>query len=46
MMNRFEVRRVYDHYAVYIDGELWCTAESRREAEDEIEAYKEEKGYA
>ena len=37
----FEVKRTFDHYTVYIDGQFYCTAESRREADDEIEAYRE-----
>ena len=34
---KIEVRRTFDHYTVFVDGEFYCTAESRREAEDEIE---------
>ena len=41
-----EIKRTFDHYTVYINGEFYCTAESRREAEDEIRAYEEELGNA
>ena len=37
-----EIRRTYDHYTVYIDGKFYCTADSRREAEDEVEEYEQE----
>lgn len=34
-----------NRYVVYQDGVFWCTADSYRDAEDEIEeATKEEKG--
>ena len=39
---KVEVRRTFDHYTVYIDGEFYCTAENRREADEEIKAYMEE----
>lgn len=30
----------HGHYLVYIDGKFYCTADSVREAEREIENYK------
>ena len=29
------------HYDVYIDGKLYCTADSMHEAESEIKAYEQ-----
>lgn len=34
-----EIKPVHEHFEVYIDGKFYCTADSRREAEDEIKNY-------
>ena len=36
-MSKIEIKKRFDHYAVYVDDEFYCTADSYREAEDEIE---------
>lgn len=34
-----EIKQVREHFEVYINGKLYCTADSRSEAEDEIKNY-------
>lgn len=34
---QWELYRWFDHYALYVDGEFWCTCESIREFRDELE---------
>lgn len=36
-----EIKRVKDHYEVYINGKFYCTADSKKEAKKEIEEYME-----
>lgn len=31
----------HGHYAIYINGELYCTADTRKEANEEINELKE-----
>lgn len=31
-----EIKHVYDHYEVYINGQFYCSADTRAEAEQEI----------
>ena len=40
-----EIRSINKHYEVYKDGEFWCSADTRHEAEqdrEEAEAEKED----
>ena len=37
---KIEVRRERDHYKVEVDGEFWCTCDSMREVDEEIEYIK------
>ena len=41
-MNNYSIVNRKGVYYVYIDGEFYCTADSYREAEDEIEEYEKE----
>lgn len=31
-----EIRKTYDHYTVFVEDRFYCTADSRKEAMDEI----------
>lgn len=33
----YEIKRNREHFEVYINGELYCTADSHKEAREEIE---------
>ena len=35
----FEIKRSRGYYTVYLDGRFYCSADSVREAEDEIDEY-------
>lgn len=35
---QWELYRRFDHYALYINGDFWCTCDSVREARDELDA--------
>lgn len=37
----YEIIPQYGHYVVYLEGKFFCTADSRKEAEREIEEYLE-----
>lgn len=37
-----EIKKLTDHYAIYIDGKFWCTCESMREVTEELEEYERE----
>ena len=40
-----EIKSINKHYEVYKDGEFWCSADTRHEAEqdkEEVEAEKED----
>lgn len=37
-----EIKRITDHYAIYIDGQFWCTCESMREVTEELISIEEE----
>ena len=39
----YEIKRNREHFDVYIDGKLYCTADNEREAVKEIENYMETK---
>ena len=34
--DRYIIYKVYDHYELYINGEFWCSGESYREVDDEL----------
>lgn len=38
----FDVERTRGYYTIYLDGSFFCSADSRREAEDEIKAFVKE----
>ena len=38
-----EIKSINKHYEVYKDGELWCSADTRHEAEQDKEEAEEEK---
>ena len=38
----FELELTRGYYTIYLDGAFFCSADSRREAEDEIEAFVKE----
>lgn len=40
----YEIRPEQDHYAVYINGEFYSSADTWSEASDDIENYIKEKG--
>lgn len=41
-----EIKSINKHYEVYKDGEFWCSADTRHEAEqDKEEAEAEKKGW-
>ena len=35
----YEVRHVYGHYEIYIDGEFYCSADDMTEVAKEIEKF-------
>lgn len=36
-----EIRKLTDHYAIYIDGRFWCTRDSMAEVTEELEEYEQ-----
>ena len=40
MPKEFEIKRDYDHYVVYINGNFYCTADSYDEAVEEVNNYE------
>lgn len=38
IMSKIEIRHEYDHYAVYVDDEFYCSADTYSEAEDDLES--------
>ena len=36
---KIEIRPMYDHFSVYIDGEFYCSADDAVEAAEEVEKY-------
>lgn len=38
----FELELIRGYYTIYLDGTFYCTADNRKEAEDEIEAFVKE----
>lgn len=39
-----EIKNVNGHYEVYKDGEFWCSADTRHEAEQDKEEAEKEDG--
>ena len=37
-----EIKKLTDHYAIYIDGKFWCTCESMAEVTEELISIEEE----
>ena len=35
----YEVKRVYQHYEIYINGKFYCTADNMAEVREEIEKF-------
>lgn len=35
--SNWELFKVMEHYELWIDGEFWCSGDSRRECYDELE---------
>ena len=44
MFNSYTIYKERDCYALYINGEFYCSGDSRREIEDELDEYLKEKG--
>ena len=36
---KYEIKREYEHFVVYINGNFYCTADTRDEAEREVDFY-------
>lgn len=36
----YEVKRVHEHFEIYINGEFYCTADNMAEVREEIENYE------
>ena len=36
---QIEIRPMYDHFSVYIDGKFYCSADDAVEAAQEVEKY-------
>lgn len=43
MPKEFSIRRVGNHYEVFVDCRFYCSCDTYGEAQDEIDALKEEK---
>lgn len=41
MSDLFEIKRVREHFEVYLDGKFICSADTEDEAESEIKTYCE-----
>lgn len=35
-MSKFEIKKEFNHYSLYVDDVLYCTADTYEEAEDDI----------
>ena len=35
----YEIKHVYGHYEIYINGEFYCTADNMAEVREEIEKF-------
>lgn len=40
----YDIKRNREHFEVYIDEKLYCTADNEKEAESEIKEYATERG--
>lgn len=40
----YDIKPDKEHFRVYINGEFYCTADTRNEAESEIKTYFSERG--
>lgn len=34
-----EIRPMYDHFSIYIDGAFYCSADDQKEAAEEVDKY-------
>lgn len=39
-MGTVDIQKVMDHYEVYIDGKFYCSCDSLREVDEELENYE------
>ena len=42
-MNDYEIRPVYGHYEVYINGEFYCSCDTPTEVDEALATYEIEK---
>lgn len=40
----YAIKRNHEHFDVYINGKFYCTADSEKEAAEEVEKYIDEGG--
>ena len=41
-MEKVDVRKVREHYEVYVDGKFYCSCDNLREVDEELNNYENE----